>query len=324
MPGVALVLGGGGLVGHAWHVGVLAGLADGIGWDARGAQLIVGTSAGAVVGAELRAGLAPRDLLEPGVGAAPTVAPRPGMTRRTWRCAAPGMVARSALPPWRARPGVIAAGLLPRGRRDPAIISDAVSSLYGGREWPADPLWVCVVRLDSGRRVILGAGRAPACEVGTAVAASCAMAGFFAPVPVGDHEYVDGGARSATNADLVAGGGFDVVVVSSPMSLAGAAGHRARPSVLPALGRLHRRGHSARLRRELRQVRSRGALVAVFEPDADDLAVMGGIGASMEFARRSAVSKLARDGVGRRLRATGSEPAAAALVALATSVSDPS
>lgn len=319
MPGVALVLGGGGLVGHAWHVGVLAGLADATGWDPRRAQLVVGTSAGAVVGAELRAGFDPRDLLDPGVGAAPTVAPRPALGPRSRRCANPGLAARSVLPPWRAASGLLLAGLLPRGRRDAAIISDAISGLYGERPWPVAPLWVCAVRLDSGRRVVFGANGAPVTDVGRAVAASCAMAGFFSPVPVAGHDHVDGGARSATNADLTAGGGFDVVVVSSPMSLArgagGADGRGAGPHLLPSFRRLQRMGHGSRLQRELREVHQGGTPIAVLEPEAGDLEVMGGIGASMDFSRRSAVAARAREGTVRRLRKSPMAAVAAALAA---------
>lgn len=315
MAGVALVLGGGGLVGHAWHVGVLAGLFDATGWDARRAELVVGTSAGAVAGAELRAGLHPRELLRPGVGAAPTVPPRPALGPRSRRCAAPGLAARSALPPWRGGLGLVTAGLLPRGRRDPAIIKDAVSALYGGHRWPDHPLWVCAVGLDRGRRVVFGAEEAPVTDVGTAVAASCAMAGFFTPVAVAGADHVDGGARSATNADLVADGGFDVVVVSSPMSLAPTGSRRA--ALLASPGRLHRSAHGARLRRELRGVQRRGAVVVLFEPQPEDLAAMGGIGASMDFARRSAVATGARRGVRQRLREPAMRAAAAALAAAA-------
>ncbi len=59
---MALVLGAGGSVGHAFHVGVLSSLAEELGWDARSAELIVGTSAGSIVGAGLRAGLGPLDM----------------------------------------------------------------------------------------------------------------------------------------------------------------------------------------------------------------------------------------------------------------------
>ena len=51
----ALVLGGGGITGIAWEIGLLAGLAE-AGTDLSGADLVVGTSAGSVVGARLATG----------------------------------------------------------------------------------------------------------------------------------------------------------------------------------------------------------------------------------------------------------------------------
>ena len=61
MTRVGLVLGAGGLVGQAYHAGVLAGIADSTGWDPRDASLIVGTSAGSAVGTYLRLGLGAED-----------------------------------------------------------------------------------------------------------------------------------------------------------------------------------------------------------------------------------------------------------------------
>jgi len=68
MATVALVLGAGGDVGHAFHIGALSALADEFDWDAREADLIVGTSAGSVVGASLRSGLGPDDMRRRALG----------------------------------------------------------------------------------------------------------------------------------------------------------------------------------------------------------------------------------------------------------------
>ncbi len=275
------MLGGGGLVGHAWHVGALTGLADATGWNACRAELIVGTSAGAVVGAELRADLHPPALLRPGVGAAPTTVPRPDRGRRSFRPAAPGMALAAGLA--RAPAGLPIAGMLPRGRHDPGIIREAIARLPPvGGSWPPK-LWVTAVRLHDGRRVVFGRESDPGpVDLPTAVAASCAMAGFFQPVSVAGSDHIDGGSRSATNADLVAGAAFDLVVVSSPMSLSDDAG--ARPlRLLSAAARLHRLVHRSRLRRELDDVREAGSRVIILEPDAGDIAVMGTISSSMGF-----------------------------------------
>src|SRR5450432_3427349 len=69
VPGIGLVLGAGGVVGHAFHAGVLAAVAESTGWDPRDADVIVGTSAGSVVGALLRAGASAPDLAARATGA---------------------------------------------------------------------------------------------------------------------------------------------------------------------------------------------------------------------------------------------------------------
>src|SRR5207302_7220597 len=68
MARIGLVLGAGGSVGHAYHAGVLAGSEEGTGWDPRRAEVIVGTSAGSVVAALLRAGLDANDLARASLG----------------------------------------------------------------------------------------------------------------------------------------------------------------------------------------------------------------------------------------------------------------
>ena len=94
MPGIALVLGAGGTVGHAFHAGVLTALAEVCGWDARRADVVVGTSAGSVVAALLRAGMPPADLVRAGQPAA-AVARR---VRRSSAGPGSGRPARAAAP----------------------------------------------------------------------------------------------------------------------------------------------------------------------------------------------------------------------------------
>ena len=62
MTRVGLVLGGGGVVGQAYHSGVLAVLEHDFGFDARTADMIVGTSAGSITGTLLRLGVSAEDL----------------------------------------------------------------------------------------------------------------------------------------------------------------------------------------------------------------------------------------------------------------------
>lgn len=235
-PRVGLVLGAGGTVGVAYHCGVLAALGWDLGWDSRHADVIVGTSAGSVVGALLRIGVSVYDL------AAWTVGAEPGDHRDLLAALAglqqglpplrPGTLARvPELPPlamWRSAlggPAALAraalAAMVRAGRVDFAALVAAIPAL-DGMQLP-DGLRLCATRRDTGRRTVFGGGQPdiPAPPLGLAVAASCAIPGYVAPVRIGGHQYVDGGLHSTTNADVCAGEGFDVVIVVAPLSAAG-------------------------------------------------------------------------------------------------------
>jgi NTE family protein len=302
---VALVLGAGGVVGQAWHAGVLSALADELGWDARQADHVIGTSAGSVAGALLRAGIGPGDLFgratgEPlsaeaqsrlsaaGMRQPPTL-PSPTLGRSRMP-ASPALFARAAMT---FRPGLLLAGALPRGTTDNSVIANGVAALFPDG-WPDARLEVCAVRLDDGRRTVFGRPGSPSAGVGEAVAASCAIPGYFKTVRIDGVEYVDGGVHSPTNADLARGA--DLVLVSSPMSLDSAALRR------PATDRVFRMGHRASLERELVPLRRSGTPVVTFQPGVEDLAVMGGTAGAMDTGRREVVARQAKATTTRRLR----------------------
>lgn len=279
MPRVGLVLGAGGVVGHAFHAGVLRALHEATGWDPRQADVIVGTSAGSHVGALLRAGLSAADLAarsagEPlsaegrrilrHVGPAEPI-PRPRL--RAVGMASPALLLRTLTRPWTARLGTLAAALVPAGQVSLAPFAARTNWLFG-HDWPEQTLWMPAVRLQDGRRVVFGRHDAPRTEVGTAVAASCAVPGWFEPVSIDGQTYVDGGAHSTSNLDLVAGMGLDLVVVVSPMTVA--RGQRRATLDYPARASLR-----LRLAAEVRTVRRSGSDVVVFQPTAADLGVMG-------------------------------------------------
>ena len=309
-------------MGYGWHAGVLMGLAEGLGFDARKSGLVVGTSVGSVVGAVLRAGIGAGDiyarttggaisdeartrLAEAGMTAPPTM-PAPSPARRLGP-ASPRLVARTALAPWRLRLGLLVAGGLPRGSVDTAVISSGVGALHGSG-WPDAPFWVCAVRLDDGRRVVFGRDGAPSVGVGTAVGASCAIPGYFTPVAIDGHEFVDGGAHSPTNADLASATRPDVVVISSPMSLDASALRR------PSAARAVRIGHRVSLQRELVLLRRAGTAFVTLQPGPGDLEVMGPGGAdAMDPRRRDAVARQARATTLRRLESPRMQEALAAL-----------
>jgi NTE family protein len=281
---VGLVLGGGGVVGQAYHAGVLAVLQHDFGFDARAVDVVVGTSAGSITGTLLRAGVSAEDLAawtvkaplsgEDGVlqtmaaADVPELAPfRPlEVLRRPLRLPGPGLVVRALTRPWRFNPMAAGMTLLAPGRHD---VVEQLSALreVEGPGWPERDLWVTAVRRRDGRRVVFGRPGTPTVPLHLAVAASCAVPGYFAPVRIGRHTYVDGGVHSATNAAVLRAAGVGLAVVVAPMS--GSPGWR--PDVTAAVRRYSQR----LLDREVRALHAAGIDTAVFTPGAAEQDVMG-------------------------------------------------
>jgi NTE family protein len=149
---------------------------------------------------------------------------------------------------------------------------DIVAQLAALREletasWPERDLWICAVRRRDGRRVVFGRPGSPPAPIHLAMAASCAVPGYFAPVRIGDRSYVDGGVHSPTSAAILRGQDLDLVIVIAPMS-----GPPGPPLNLLAASRRH----SARLlQREVRALERSGVEVLVFRPGAAEQEVMG-------------------------------------------------
>jgi NTE family protein len=279
---VGLALGAGGVVGQAYHAGVLAALEAEAGWDARSADVIVGSSAGAVTGTSLRMGLAGSDLAAVAAGTelsaegaklmeqilpdSSDLPPLPpGSWLRPWRAPSTALLARILRRPWAFRPGVAAMTLLPTGLVDLRQRGDALHQMVGD-QWP-EGLWICAVRRTDGGRVVFGRPGSPPAALASAVLASCAIPSYFTPIEIGGVEYFDGGVHSPTNADVLRARDLDVVVVISPMS----ANHP--PGNAPD-GLLRWSAHR-RLNRESRVLQHRGMSVIRFEPGAASLEVMG-------------------------------------------------
>ena len=286
----ALVLGAGGLTGSAFHAGVLQGLLDG-GWDPSTADLIVGTSAGSSTGASLRAGIPVTDLYATQTGGEVSAAtdarrrelppeldfathPSPGR-----RPLSPALGGRAFLRRGWPRWGLLFGGLAPRGRMDTLRIAARIDGVFGGDRWPDEPLWICSVRTGDGRLRVFGRDESEA-TIGVAVAASSAVPGLLAPVVIDGAEHVDGAVHSPTNADVVAGLGFDRVVVVAPMA--------GRPDVRQPVRSYH--GHL--LGREIAAVRANGSQVVVIQPDRAVFQAMGP--RAMSPGRERVVAEAAR------------------------------
>lgn len=217
----ALVLGGGGITGIAWELGILMGLAR-AGLDLTDADVVVGTSAGSVVGAQITSGVSLEDLyavqLEPAdqeiggrlsrLAAFRLVPPYllPGSERD--KLGRVGRVARSSHAPGSAdRESVIRSRLPMEG-------------------WPGRDLRVTAVDVDSGEFTVFSADSGV--DLVSAIAASCAVPTVWPPVEIDGHFYMDGGMRSTANVDLASGADRVVVLAPLPRSLSKEASIRAQ------------------------------------------------------------------------------------------------
>ncbi|MER6172008.1 patatin-like phospholipase family protein [Streptosporangium sp. NPDC001681] len=213
MASRALVLGSGGIVGIAWEIGVLAGLAA-HGIDLSEADLVVGTSAGAVVGAQLTAGvdlehLYGRQLAPPGGERAARTSPL-GLVRLIWTLSRSRTTAEFG-----ARMGriALAARTVPEAERRAEI----AGWLGEAATWPDRPLMITAVDAETGERVVFDAGSGA--DLVDCVAASTAGPGTRPPATVGGRRYIDGGIWSPGNVDLATG--YDHVVVLAPVTRGG-------------------------------------------------------------------------------------------------------
>ena len=213
----ALVLGGGGSVGVAWEAGLLAGLAEG-GVHLSEADFITGTSAGSVVGALVAMGRAPGDIAGPIIAEAD----RPFAQQTAARApGAPGMmilfqkmqeIAAGVRDPQEVRREIGAVSLKAQTIEEEAFIGGFGHQLAGANEaaWPGHGYACTAVDCATGEFVVWNA--AAKVSLSRAVASSCSVPGLFPAITINGRKYMDGGMRSATNADLAKGYARTVVV----------------------------------------------------------------------------------------------------------------
>ncbi|MFC7310664.1 patatin-like phospholipase family protein [Streptomyces monticola] len=240
MGKTALVLGAGGLTGVGWEIGVLHGLAE-AGVDLSDADLVVGSSAGAVVGAQLTSGrltlpeLYERQLADP-KGEIPA-----HLGAGTFLKYARAVLSSRTPEAYGQKLGrlALAAETLPEADRREVIARRLVS-----HAWPPRALLVTAVDARTGELRAFDADSGA--SVVDAVAASCAVPMVWPPVTIGGRKWIDGGVHSCANVQLAAG--HERVVVIAPQPAGGG------PLLSP--------------RRQADQLEADGARVVVITPDA--------------------------------------------------------
>ena len=294
---VGLALGCGGTLGMAWTLETLHELELAWGWDARTADVIIGTSAGAELACMLGGGASITELwhgqhddpetpawlvehlaVDPG-RFPPLPALRPG---------SPAVVVRALRR--QVSPLTGFTGLLPVGRGDGSWLrrmADRFATNDGWVEHPAT--WLVAADYATGERVALGSPGAPKVTLADAVCASWGLPGWLPPIEVDGRRFVDGGVVSPASADLLADSELDTVIVVAPM----ASTQPGRPvGALARLERLARRAMTKTLDAEVAMLEASGVRVLRFDPNGRDLAAMGGN--FMDVRRRQATLVAAR------------------------------
>jgi NTE family protein len=275
----ALVLGGGGSAGNAWEIGVIAGLSD-AGLDVTEADLIIGTSAGSTVAAQITSA-APADLLAAILTAAPrhrTDPARSGGGRvpagpvadhlaRTSRIIAAAEDAADM------RRSMGAAALDMDAASDgsgPARWRATVAARLPAQRWPERAMLITAVDARTGEPVVFD--RHSGVDLADAVAASTSSG---LPYRINGHQYIDGGYRRNENADLAAGHGR--VLVLSPF------GGRSR----------HPLEWGMQLAAQVDELRARGSNVETIFPDGRSVSAFGA--SMMDLAARPPAARAGYD-----------------------------
>jgi NTE family protein len=214
---VAIVLGGGGLVGISYHIGALRALQD-LGLDLNKIGLVIGTSAGSVVGAYLRKSeMMTRYANEDLSKSIPNVM----HTKNAGRGEQIKLVASSVACGIQS---IVRIPLVPIPPVKSLFESSGIFGLNHGKNiletelkdtWPQAPIWIVAQDLLTGARKVFGRDDFP--RFYEAVLASCAIPGIYAPVKINNRLYVDGGAYSNASLDLAISAGFKNVIAIIPM-----------------------------------------------------------------------------------------------------------
>jgi NTE family protein len=297
-PRRGLVLGAGGVLGAAWTIGAMCAMEEIRGIDVNAFDIIIGTSAGAVLAALVAAGVTPDELRINQRGEPILSGPLQGYSfdhdsatggalpsRPKASIGSTKLLMRSVRHPTQVTPMAALSSVLPTGRGSLWSVKHLVEAFTPAAQWSPHPsCWIVAMDYDSGRRVAFGKPGEPTAPLADAVLASCSIPAWYAPVEIGGRRYIDGGTCSPTSVDLLVGQALDEVYVLAPM----ASFTYDKPTTVGGrLERGFRRTVTRRMVREIGRVRGGGTQVTVLAPGTADLEAIGTN--LMDPARRATV-----------------------------------
>jgi NTE family protein len=209
----ALVLAGGGVAGIAWELGVLRGIADAdpaLADRILAADLIVGTSAGSSVAAQITSGVPLDELYAAQLSPETAEIDVDIHIDKLFAQYEEAVTGASGPEDGGRRLGAMA---LAAQTVDPATRLVAIDARLPVKQWPDRRMLLPAVDAETGALAVFT--RESGVALIDAVAASCAVPGVWPPVTIGGRRYIDGGVRSITNADLAAGA--DRVLIIQPV-----------------------------------------------------------------------------------------------------------
>ncbi|HEY0252695.1 MAG TPA: patatin-like phospholipase family protein [Kofleriaceae bacterium] len=205
----AVVLAGGGVAGIAWHLGIISSLRA-AGVDLTTTELLVGTSAGSVVAAQIATGQLSAAIAMQEREVTSEIYVDVDLATLFTKAQELAQGTTDPLELMR-RFGAyaLAATTVPEPER-----KAAVAARLPVTEWPRRPLKIAAIDAATGELVVFD--RDSGVALVDAVAASCAVPGVWPPTTIGERRFIDGGTRSFTNADLAKGADRVVIMIPVP------------------------------------------------------------------------------------------------------------
>lgn len=274
-------------MGFAWMVGALTAIEHELDLVPGPDDLLVGTSAGAVVAGLLGCGVdidsvrrhqlgmpLPEDPpiswdydADSGGALPPRPGWRPGSPRLLWG----GIRRHSSVPPV-----VALSGLLPRGRGtlEPIrrMLDTVAAETLHEAAWPHRSVWIVATDYSTGSRVVFGREGEPVAGLAEAVCASCSIPAWYAPILIGGRAYIDGGTTSNTSLDIIDPEEVDEVFVLAPMAAVNVDSPR---SPVAMVERRVRKVITRGVVADIERLRSAGVKVTLLTPGPEDLETMG-------------------------------------------------